>query len=90
MSDMQPPRIVRNEWFYFVARACMIGASLIGLPLASWTLNRIVAQADTITSQVATQNLTLQLLKDRVDLKISGIEQILNDHELRLRRAEQR
>lgn len=84
------PKIARNELFFFIARASMLFATVIGLPAAGFMLSRIINEADALTLSVTQQNVEIRVLsatlKDRLDQ--DGKE--LTDHELRLRSLERR
>jgi hypothetical protein len=82
------PRIIHNEWFFAVARLCMIGASVIGLPIAAAMLSRVVSQADAMAHQVQEQGVSIRLLNATVGEKLNSNFSTLTDHELRLRALE--
>lgn len=82
------PRVVKNEWFYLVARVCMIVASTIGLPICGWMISRAVAKADEISMQIATQSIDIRLLQATVQFQFKVDGEKLTDHELRLRGME--
>ena len=82
------PRIIHNEWFYALARLCMVAATLIGLPVAGALLSRVVGQADAMAHQVQEQGVSIRLLNATVSEKLNSNFSTLTDHELRLRALE--
>jgi cell division protein FtsX len=82
--EQKVPAIIRNEFFYAFARLCMVGATLVGLPVAAWMLNRVVTTADDIRAQVQAQNVALTVLANEVRFRFATVE----DHEHRIRRLE--
>lgn len=82
------PKAARTEIFYFVARVCMLGATLIGFPLAGMLGTRLIAKADEISAQVLAQNIDLRLLSSLVQIQAKHNEEKLTDHEIRLRSIE--
>lgn len=84
------PRIVKNESFYLFARLCMIVATIVGAPAAGYMLTRVIAQADTIASQVQEQSISVKVLTATVNDRLSNNLMTLSDHELRLRALEKR
>lgn len=82
------PKVVRNEMFYAFARVCMIVATMVGLPLAGWMMNRIMLQVDDTSKAVVQQNVAVQVLTATVNDKLNSNFTTLTDHELRLRALE--
>lgn len=82
--DDKLPSAVRNEFFYFIARACGILATCIFLPAAGYMLTRVIAKADEISDQVTKQSVTIQLLSSEVKYRFDN----LSDHEHRIRALE--
>ena len=83
-NEQKIPAAVRNEFFYLFARLCMVFATVVGLPVATWMLNRVIATGDDIRVQLQAQNVSLQLLTSEVKYRSATTE----DHERRLRRLE--
>lgn len=75
-SEDKIPRIVRNEFFYAIARLCMIAT----IPLLGFVLQK----ANDIADTVAKQNVALQLITQEVHFRFANVD----DHEQRLRRLE--
>lgn len=90
VSDDKIPRVVRNEWFYLVARIATLFITFVGLPAGGWMLSRAVASADEIRSQLVEQNLSLRLLSSEVKLRFDNDGKNITDHELRLRTLERK
>lgn len=82
------PKIARNELFYFIARLCMILASVIGAPAAGFMLTRIINQADVLQATVLEQTITIKVLSATVKDKLDSSVAQLSDHELRIRSLE--
>lgn len=86
--DNLVPKAARGEFFYFLARASMLFATLVALPIAGWMLNRIIAQQDLLAHTVMDQTIALKVMsatvKDKLDANVSS----LADHELRIRALE--
>lgn len=80
------PRAIKNEWFYMIARVCMI----VSLPVGSFLAHRIISKADEISLQVAEQSIELRILKTRIEYQLRADSDKLQDHELRLRSVEKR
>jgi hypothetical protein len=62
------PKIARNELFYFIARVCMIAASLIGVPFAGF----IGARIGTMRKRTDARNGSKAPLTERPVLAQSG------------------
>lgn len=84
------PRVVRNEWFYLLARGCGIFLTLVGLPLMGTMLSRAVASADEIRTQLTEQNITLRLLSSEMKIRFDNDGKNIADHEIRVRALERR
>jgi hypothetical protein len=84
----QTHKIVKGELVTYFARACMIAATLVGLPAAGFMMTRVINQNDTVAAAVAAQNVSIQLLSQSVRQTFDGHTSQLQDHELRLRQAE--
>lgn len=78
------PRAVKNEWFYLIARVCMI----LSVPIGGFFMQRALAKADEISSQLSAQNVDLRLLTTRVEFQMKNDADKLSDHEIRLRQIE--
>lgn len=85
-AEEKIPVVIRNEFFYAFARVCMIVATLLGLPFATFLMNRVIAKADEISDQVAKQNVTLQIMSSEVKYRFDSV----TDHENRLRALERK
>lgn len=83
-----PPRIIRNEWFYFIARASMLAASAIGLPVAGYMLLRVINTGDAIAASVNSQAGKIDLLTQQMNMQFRFDASKLDDHESRLRAVE--
>lgn len=83
-AEHKIPAIIRNEFFYAAARLCMIGVAVVGMPVATFFLSRVVTTADEIRAQVQQQNIALILLTSEVKFRFANVD----DHEQRLRRLE--
>lgn len=92
-------KLVQSEIFLAVARASMILATVVVLPIAlgvgGWYANRIVATGDKIVADVATLQLELQLTRQQAKFAQetgaadrAGIHNQLSDHETRIRSLE--
>lgn len=84
------PAVVKNEWFYLVARMSTLFVTFVCIPLMFWMLNRAVASADEIRAVITEQNVTLRLLSSEMKLRFDSDGKNLTDHELRLRTLERR
>jgi len=87
-AEEKIPGIIRNEFFYAFARVCMVVSTLIGLPVATWMLQRVVSTADDIRAQLQTQSTALMLLNNEVKFHFANVDDHDHDHEIRLRRLE--
>lgn len=83
-TESYVPKIVRNEFFYFIARLCMI----LSLPIGGYVATRAIAQADEIKSQLQVQSIQLQILSATVKQQLDSDTKTLSDHELRIRGLE--
>lgn len=83
-AEQKVPTFIRNEFFYAFARLCMVGGTLIGLPVTGFLLSRVVSTADDIRTQVQQQNVALTVLSSEVKFRFATMD----DHEHRLRRLE--
>lgn len=90
LPENRIPHAVRNEWFYLIARGCMIFATVIGLPIAGWLMTRVIAKADEISDKLISQNVELKLLATEVRMSLSFDARNLSDHEGRLRSLEKK
>ena len=92
-------KLVQSEIFLAVARASMILATLVVLPISlgvgGWYAQRIVATGDKIVSDVATLQLQIQLTQQQVKFASETgaadramIHSELGDHETRIRSLE--
>lgn len=92
-------KLVQSEIFLAIARASMVLATLVVMPIAlgvgGWYANRIVATGDKIVSDVATLQLQVQLNQQQAKFaQESGaadrvvIHTQLGDHETRIRSLE--
>lgn len=88
MSEEKIPRAVRNEWFYLIARGCMIFLTVIIVPVGGWMLSRAVATADEIAKQLNEQKIDLRLLATEIKIRMDNDGKNLSDHEIRLRALE--
>lgn len=86
--DNAVPKIARNEMFYFIARGCMIFATVVGMPMAGWMLSRVTGQIDKIEQSQFEQTITLRVLSATLNEKLEGGIKTLSDHELRIRGLE--
>jgi hypothetical protein len=82
------PKIVKNEWFYLIARLCMVALMSVGLPIATWMINRVITKADEISSAVTAQNVELKILSQSVEFRLRADADMIRDHEARLRFVE--
>lgn len=89
-ADDKIPKAVKNEWFYLVARMSTLAVTFVGIPVLGFMLNRAVASADEIRTQLTEQNLTLRLLGSEMKLRFDNDGKNLTDHEIRLRSLERR
>lgn len=83
------PRAVRNETFYLIARLCMILGSTIGIPMAGYMLSSVISKANEIAATQQEQTITLRVLSATMAQRLDMIDKTMNDHELRLRKANQ-
>lgn len=83
-AEHKIPGIIRNEFFYAFARLCMVAVMVIGVPVASFFLNRVITTIDEIRAQVQQQNIAIILLTSEVKFRFANVE----DHEHRLRKLE--
>lgn len=90
LSEEKIPRAVRNEWFYLIARGCMIILTFIVVPIGGWMLNRAAATADEISKQLVEQKIELRILTTEIKIRIDHDSKDLSDHELRLRALERK
>lgn len=90
LSDDKIPSVVKNEWFYLVARVSTLFVTFVGIPMLGFMLSRAVASADEIRSQLSEQNITLRLLSSEMKLRFDSSDKNTADHELRLRGLERR
>lgn len=88
--DEKVPRAVRNEMFYFIARACSILVMTIGVPVTGFMLSRAVASADELAKLVSLQSVQIQLLSSEVRIRLDNDNKTISDHELRLRSMERK
>lgn len=89
-SDDKVPAIVRNEWFYLIARFCMIAVATVGIPTVGFMLSRAIATADEIRAAVTEQNISIRLLSAEMRLRLENDGKNITDHELRLRQLERK
>lgn len=87
-ADDKVPAIVRNEWFYFIARFCMILGTTVGIPVLGVLGSRVITSADAISIAVNEQSIQLRLLTAEMRLRLENNEKNNTDHELRLRQLE--
>ncbi|MEB2616588.1 hypothetical protein [Bacillus cereus] len=80
------PKVARNEFFYFVARASGLFASLVVLPVCAFLLLRVIGEID-------------DMQRTLIDIRINGaasastmsdIKGKITDQENRLRQLERR
>lgn len=81
-------KLANNVMLTLVARSAMIFATVIGLPVAGWMMNRAVSSVDAISRKVDT--IREQSLETNGALKLiqqsqQSQGQILADHETRVR-----
>lgn len=72
-------------------RAIIAIATLIGLPIAGFMLERVVTRADEISVAVHSHDTKLQLLSagnDDIKDRITGVRETVQDHETRIRSLE--
>lgn len=92
-------KLVQSELFLALARASMVLATLVVLPIAlgvgGWYANRIVATGDKIVSDVATLQLQVQLTQQQMKFgqEVGAADRAamraqLGDHETRIRSLE--
>jgi hypothetical protein len=84
------PRAVKNEWFYLIARFCMIIAAVIGMPVCGFMMSRVIAKADQISDQLQDQIVTTRMLSAEVRFRFDGDSKTLSDHEMRMRALERK
>lgn len=89
-SEDKIPTLVKNEWFYLLARVCMVTATTVGLPIAAFALNRVVVKADEITAAQLQQNIELKLISAEIKMRFDNDGKFITDHELRLRSLERK
>lgn len=87
-ADDKVPAIVRNEWFYLIARFCMIAVATVGVPVIGAMLSRAISTADKIDATVQEQTITIRLLATEMKIKLENYGKDITDHELRLRMLE--
>lgn len=90
LHDDKVPRVVKNEWFYLLARVATLFLTVVGLPAGGWMLSRAVASADEIRAQLTEQNITLRLLSSEVKIRFDNDGKNITDHEIRLRSLERK
>ena len=84
-------KLVNNSVLTLVARGMMIFATVVGLPIAGWMINRAVASVDSIAGKVDSMkdqasdtNGTVKLIQQTQTIQTS----IIADHETRMRLLE--
>lgn len=77
-----------NEIMAWGFRAIIGIATLVGLPIAGWMLNRTVATIDKVSDGVATHTLQLEHVQTTVTDQLGYLKSIVGDHETRLRSLE--
>lgn len=92
---MDTDKLVKNSLFTALARASMIAAVAVGLPVAGWMMQRVINAADAIGQKVDKGAVQMQLLQqevkfgfDAAKMEITGIRVQLTDHEGRIRLIE--
>lgn len=92
MTDETPgSKLVNSVTLTLVSRGAMIFATMVGLPIAGWMMNRAVDSVDQIKSKVDT--IREQSLETNGNVKLIQLTQgvqtaIIADHEARVRSLE--
>ena len=90
MTEDNIPAVVKNEWFYLVARISTLAVTFIGIPMMGFMLSRAVASADEIRAQLTEQSISLRILSSEVKIRFDNDGKNLTDHEIRLRSLERK
>lgn len=77
-----------NEVMAWGFRAIIGIATLVGLPVAGWMLNRTVATIDRVSEGVATHTLQLDHVQTTITDQLGYLKSIAADHESRIRSLE--
>lgn len=96
-KDSSFQRAFDSAAFIRTSRMLMMLGTLIGLPVAGWYMQRLVASQDRMTDTVSQSSLQLKLLEQSVRLEaerrgdqLNAIKEIVVDHEGRIRVLEQK
>jgi hypothetical protein len=91
-GDNALARAVKSETFAITARAAMVFATMVGLPIAGWMMNRVTSAIDGMNAKVDLTSEQVKLLQQSINLgvnfRIDGAERQLSDHEVRIRGLE--
>src|SRR6266705_527991 len=90
-DDTAGSKLANSVTLTLVSRAAMIFATVIGLPVAGWMMNRAVDSVDKISSKM--ESIREQSLETNGNVKLiqltQGVQtQIIADHEARVRALE--
>lgn len=80
------PKVARNEFFYFVARASGLFTSLVVLPTCTFLLLRVIGQMDDMQRTL----IEIRINGAASSTTMSDIKGRITDQELRLRQLERR